>query len=187
MDPTPSSVSKILDKVRQASVSATTPSVSGISKKGEDNSRGTPTDETVRVIVPGSPLAQVNSDQANSKRKTRSSMSSVAKKRKENTEDVGEKLLRRKLLFQPKKLLLPQDPVVALTPDESPRKLMKKHPCFSQVGANVLLATCGGLSHPNDASPRRDSLDDFKLPTPKKRVVRKLKNPTLVCTSIHSE
>jgi len=135
LDPTPSSVSKILANIRMSSAStATTPSMSDISRKVEVSSRKTPSDE--RLTVPRSPLGQLNNEQTNSKRKSCSSISSVAKKRKENTEDIGENLPRRKL-FRPKTLLLPQDPVVALTPDESP-KTHRDHPCFSQIGSQNL-------------------------------------------------
>ncbi len=174
-DPTPSSVSKILANVRLTSAStATTPSMSDVSKKEEVRSRKTPSDEAI-LMTSRSPLGQINTEQTKGKRKSCSSMSSVAKKRKETTEDIGENLPRRKL-FRPKKLLLPQDPVVALTPDES-RKARTDHPCFSQVGTqhlksqNIPNVVYGG---PNESSPRRDSLADFKLPSPKKQNDKKL-------------
>lgn len=190
MDPTPSSIRKILANVRQTpATSATTPSLSNHQRTNSPQKMYS--DEEVHVT--GSPLGQINKTIQNSnKRKTRSSMSSVAKKRKENTEDIGEKLPRRKLLFQPKALHLPQDPLVALTPDESPKKQKKDHPCFSQVGINVKShfipnSTSGALSPRSGTSPRRDSLADFKLSTPKKRNDQRQSSATLVCTSLHSE
>ena len=166
----------------------TTPSLSATSKNVDTGTRKTPSDEAIRVKLPGSgsPLVQNGG-----KRKTRSSMSSVAKKRKENDEDMAEKIPRRKLLFQPKRIAqLPQDPLTALTPDESPKIPKKKHPCFSQTCVNpksqaIQRETYSGLSPTVDKSPRRDSLADFRLKRiPKKRVVP---TPTLVCTSLRSE
>jgi hypothetical protein len=191
-DPTPSSVSKILANVRLTSAStATTPSMSDVSKKEEVSSWITPSDEAI-LATSRSPLGPINTEPTKSKRKSCSILSSVAKKRKETTEDdIGENLPRRKL-FRPKKLLLPQDPVVALTPDESP-KARRDHPCFSQVGTqhlksqNIPNIVNVGLSHPNESPLRRDSLADFKLPSPKKQNDKKLTISTLVCTSVPSE
>ncbi|KAK4002058.1 microcephalin [Daphnia magna] len=194
MDPTPSSIRKILANVRQTSAkTATTPSMSNHQRKGDVSSGKTSPDKVVHVTLPGSPLGIINKTTENSnKRKTCSSMSSTAKRRKENAEHVVEKLPRRKLLFQPTKLHLPQDPLVALTPDESPKKEKKNHPCFSQVGINVKshfipYSASGKLSPRSGTSPRRDSLADFKRSIPKKRNDQRLSSATLVCTSLHSE
>lgn len=194
MDPTPSSIRKILANVRQTSAkTATTPSMSNHQRKGDVSSGKTSPDQVVHVTLPGSPLGIINKTTENSnKRKTCSSMSSTAKRRKENAEHVVEKLPRRKLLFQPTKLHLPQDPLVALTPDESPKKEKKNHPCFSQVGINVKshfipYSASGKLSPRSGTSPRRDSLADFKRSIPKKRNDQRLSSATLVCTSLHSE
>ncbi len=194
-DPPPSSIRKILSEVRQSSLAtATTPSLSGLSRNEESSSRKMPSDEKNRVSLPGSPLVQSNTkgvQNGSNKRKTRSSMSSVAKKRKENDEDIAEKLPRRKLLFQPKRIAqLPQEPLVALTPEESPKKSKKKHPCFSQVSVNpksqvIDAETCVEGSPHKNKSPRRDSLADFRIGISRKRTI--LATSTIVCTSLHSQ
>lgn len=159
---------------------------------GELSSQKTPSDEQLTKSS-SSPLCEANAVQNTNKRKTRSSLSSVAKKRKENTEDVTEKFPRRKLLFQSKAIAqLPQDPLVALTPEESP-KPKKNHPCFTQATLNlrsqVRRRSCDDQNLHNEisASPRRDSLADFKIASVKKRSDQKVSTPTIVCTSIHSE
>lgn len=165
--------------------------------RGETSSCRTPTENSINATTSGSPLFPVYDESAknNNKRKTFSSMSSVAKKRKENDEAVEEKFPRRKLLFQPKlHAQLPQDPVVALTPDESPKKTRMVHPCFSQTDINpksqvIQRQTCTKRVTQEDAhtSPRRDSLADFKVLSVKSRSEKKVTVATLVCTSIHSE
>lgn len=156
-------------------------------------------------------------------------MSSLAKKRKENVEEVPGIAPRRKLLFQPKlHSVFPGDPFVALTPEGSPLNLKRSHPCFSQLsleqvkiksprrddqfeqmssGNNVnhhdtessMLPSMLSAKKLNFTSPspkkiisrhslRRDScFADFRTTSPKKRTDSKIKLPSLVCTSLHSE
>ncbi len=146
-----------------------------------------------------SPLASPlhNTNQTGKKRKRNKSVSAVttSKKRKENVEDVGEKITRRKLLFQNHlKHLGPEEPLIALTPEESPKTSKRNHPCFSQAGIDAqpsemrLLRPPAASARVTRRSPRRESLADFRLSSPRKRAELRAKlNPTLVCTSLHSE
>ena len=124
-------------------------------------------------------------------------MASVPKRWKENQEDVEETVPRRKRLFQSKHIAqLPQDPLVAMTPEESPSKIKKAHPCFSQATNHL---RSDGVNRQTNAQPtsatestktppRRDSLADFKLTSiSRKRSDKKQSSATIVCTSLHSE
>lgn len=179
--------------------SSTTPTFGGnLSRRVEASSRKSPMQNTVRVTLPDSPLGQINTAQnSGNKRKIRASMSSLAKKRKENTEEINDKMPRRKLLFPAKFTAnFPQEPLVALTPEDSPKKNKKAHPCFSQATVNpksqlVQRQTYDeneiGSSENCLTSPRRDSLADFKILSVKRRNDSRASTATLVCTSIHSE
>lgn len=198
LEPPPPSIRKILSDVKSQ---ASTPAVGGSAKTLTKVRLCQPVEEEDSQVV-ASPLSH-NSQMGNKRKRNKSASAlSSAKKRKENIEDAQDKMPRRKLLFQSRlKFACPQDPLVAVTPEESPKKVKRKHPCFSQA------TEVARPSEPSESKPivapsfsppyksrsrrksvRRDSLADFRLSSPRKRIAARLQTEaSLVCTSLHSE
>lgn len=202
-DPLPSSLRKILANAQRETSLSATPVVGSspvLQQKADVNHI------TTSRSPADSPLTALNTTTSNKRKKNRESMSSsIAKKRKEDIENVEELVPRRKLLFQPhtKPLsLYPANPLTAVTPDGSP-KTKKNHPCFSQATTTstqpttekkvrVRLLSGGSSPVKKDLpghTPRRcrESWADFRLSSPKKRAEPRIKTSTLVCTSLRSE
>ena len=144
-DPPPPSVRRILSDIKRQATPTTSQTVPQCSTESRLQ-----TDEASSLPPPAdpSPVSLNFSSDGIKRKKCRSSLSSIAKKRKENVEEVPGIAPRRKLLFQSKLLpVFPEDPMVALTPETSPQNLKRNHPCFSQLT----------LEHVKIKSPRQES------------------------------
>ena len=139
---------------------------------------------TSQTDLPTSSLPPLPESGSSVKRKRSKSIASstssrTSKKRKENIEEPApaEAANPRRMLFQTR-LNFPNDPLVALTPEETPRKAKKlnnQHPCFSSQAKAVEIPA---------SPPRRESLADFRLSnSPRKRTAIS----SMVCTSLRSE
>ena len=224
-DPPPPSVRRILSDIKRQATPTTSQTVTLCPAESRLQ-----TDEASSLPPPTdpSPVSLNFSSDGIKRKKCRSSLSSIAKKRKENVEEVPGIAPRRKLLFQSKLLsVFPEDPMVALTPETSPQNLKRNHPCFSQLSLehvkiksprqeteNACMEQMSADAHTNNdmeispspspkksstfTSPspnkifskhslRRESLADFRFTSPKKKTDSKIKLPSMVCTSLHSE
>lgn len=144
-----------------------------------------------------SPLARVQN--VGSKRKKSYSAIAVSKRIRVGDENIErEGVPRRKLLFrQQQSCLMPEDVLRPKSPGNSPLKMGRNHPCFSQ-GMGVIRMEVEQDSGSPDLivprlSPRRDSLADFtpgfKKSNQGKESKAKLntkKSLSFICTSMHA-